>query len=101
LEAPKGPKPAALHKAKQKESKQAQAKQSMLAAHKEEDLGALGGHEKLSIGDVFQSLNTGAEQKGVNTTKLRSQVKTLNKEREGAHQLDANQFHTRKRIRQE
>jgi len=64
----------------------------------------LGGTEKLSLGDIFQSLDgAGADQgqkNALNTTRLRTQVKSLNKEKDGAHTLEGErQINQRKRAR--
>lgn len=107
-------------KEKQKEERKAQAK---LASIKESDIlhtDAIGGSEKLTLGDLFQSLDaqkmegkefsaieqtkdkkkpTG-EQGTVNTNKLRKQLKSLKKETEKAPALSA-PVSGRKRKKQE
>ena len=48
-----------------------------MASHLEEDLGGIGGTEKLSMNDIFQSLvaKDEGEKAGINTTKLKQQAK--------------------------
>ena len=59
----------------------------------------MGGSEKLNINDVFQSLDQN-EKTTLNTTKIRSQLKTLNKQKEGSIKIDA-PVNMRARARQE
>lgn len=102
-EPPKKVKPAKLSAAKRDKAKSDAQKQSVLAAQNEGDLlGALGGSEKLSMADVFQSLDSGQQEQtgGLNANKVRNQIKTLNKQQQGNSTLDA-PIAGRKRVRQE
>ena len=56
-------------------------KQSLIANQHEGDLLALGGTEKLTLDQVFHSLDAAQQEStsGLNANKLRSQLKQLNK----------------------
>lgn len=89
-------------KLKRQQDKADSKKQALIASQKEGDLLALGGSEKLTLEQVFKSLDVAQQEStsGLNANKLRSQLKSLNKQREGAVQLEG-PLAGRKRVRLE
>ena len=78
------PKPAKVSAQKREKAKKDSKQQQVIASNNEEDLlGALGGNEKLTLSQVFQSLDSGAQEQtsGLNANRVRSQLKSLNNEK--------------------
>ena len=88
---------------KREKSKKQEREQRVLADHKESDiLKALGGNEQLGMHEVLTALDSAQTEQasGLNVNKLRSQIKGLNKNKEGSTKLDG-PVSGRKRVKQE
>lgn len=95
--------PGELSKQKREKQQLASKQQSQLANQDENEVNnAIGGSEKLTLAEVFQSLESGnqVQASGLNTTKVKSQLKKLSKNSEGAMKLEQ-QISGRKRVRQQ
>ena len=95
--------PAELSQQKREKQKHASKQQAQLANQNESEVNnAIGGTEKLTLAEVFQSLESGnqLQASGLNTTKVKSQLKKLSKNSDGAMKL-YHQISGRKRVRQQ
>ena len=83
--------PSKLAAAKRLKSKKQEAEQRVIADHAENDiLKVLGGTEQLGMHEVLTALDSANTEQaaGLNVNKLRSQIKGLNKNKEGMMKLD-------------
>ena len=76
---------------KRLKSKKKEAEQRVIADHKESDIQkVLGGSEQIGMHDILTALDDAHNEHaaGLNVNKLRSQIKGLSKNKEGAVKLD-------------